>query len=843
MEQISLPIDRHLPVIIQQINPNSAAADPFILTSSPGSGKTTRLPVALLKAVQGTGSKRKIVVLVPKRIAAVSATQRICDENNWIIGESTGYEVRFENKTSAQTQLIFMTTGHFLKKILNDSFFNDVGWIIFDEFHERLLENDFLLGFCREQKILNSQLQIIVMSATLSVEPLKNYLQTSNIYHIDEQPFHLEIRYSAKSQFLECNDPFYDLLKLTTREALKATQANILIFLPGLKEINRALQWLQTDLPQRDFLVFHGQLSLDEQRAVINKLQNSQLDLKKYIVLSTNISETSLTLPHTDGVIDSGLERTAKIEKYFGFSNLMTQRISQFSAIQRAGRAARQKNGLCFRLWHKTDERSMREAVVPEVLTRPLDTIYLFHCGLLQCHPNQFEWLTPPKPADSNSAVQEILSKQLVTEKFHLSQMGEHILSIPLDLDSAFLFYFLTQEGFAELASDFFARLDDLPKKRIAVTLGEDDVDFIFNMSLSFTQKQKRQQLLGLAQKITQPMKPVRSSTADLRQSMVALHFKFLKNRLLANSGKFARSYKGRGAELDAHSAAQHEPFFMALQGFETETQSTQITYALGIKKTDFLKAAESEIVSEQLLEYDAQKESFFQKKIKRFGAMIVNEESKQAVSLHAIQEHWTSYLDQNFDVLMKDNVSYLSFIEKFRFIQKIVATHPELFTFASLDADDLAELKTLIRQHIKDFLSDFNSLKTFELMGSAEYLITNSDKLAAILKTIARLPSEFILTSGRACKIVYDDEKAPLISAKVQDFYGQKTHPKILGDRLEITCELLAPNYRPTQVTKNLPGFWKESYFEVRKELKGRYPRHDWPENPEDFKKIPKAK
>jgi ATP-dependent helicase HrpB len=181
--------------------------------------------------------------------------------------------------------------------------------------------------------------------------------------------------------------------------------------------------------------------------------------------------------------------------------------------------------------------------------------------------------------------------------------------------------------------------------------------------------------------------------------------------------------------------------------------------------------------------------------------------------------------------------------LEKFHFIGKQQLSHPGLFEFAVLETNDLADLKNLIRQHIKEFLTDFNSLKSFDIMPVIPYLETANEKLSEALISIRALPDTFILASGRVCQINYVDEKAPLISAKVQEFYGQKIHPGLLNDRLSITCELLAPNYRPTQVTKNLVRFWQESYFEVRKELKGRYPKHDWPENPQDFKKGPKPK
>lgn len=838
MAQMTLPIDRHLPEIIKGINPENLASPAMILTSSPGSGKTTRLPVALLKAVKSTGSFKKIVVLVPKRIAAVSAAQRICDENSWFLGDQAGFEVRFENKTSPQTQLIFMTTGLFLKKILSGNFIDQVGWIIFDEFHERLLENDFLLGYCRERKILNGDLQIIVMSATLSVDALKPYLETESVYQINEKPFKLEIRYSSKPQFLQCNDAFYEHLKLTTREALKVTTANLLIFLPGQREIHRATQLLRNDVSNTEILIFHGQLSLDEQKNVIQLLQNSVKNKKKYIILSTNICETSLTLPNTDGVIDCGLERNSNIEKNFGFSNLTTQRISQFSATQRAGRAARQKDGVCFRLWHKTDERSMRESVTPEILNRPLDKIFLFHCGLLKTDPRRFEWLTSPQDKDGQLAVSELQNKKLITPTFELSELGWKILSIPLEIDSAFLFYYLCENGFNDFACDYFCHSDDLPKKRSQLVVGEDDIDFIFNLPLSLTQKQKRRQLQEIAGK-----SKMQKNRHDFRDALTSLHFKFFKNRFFSGQQKYRRSYSGRGAELDLNSGAHKDPFFIALQGYESESHSTQITYALGLKKSDFQKWAESELVEETRLEFDSEKQTFYKRKLKLFGSIIVNDEGKQAVSLHEIQDHWESFLDQNFDLLMKDNQTYKRLIEKFKFIETRQRSQPDLFEFPAIDERDMVELKNLIQQQIKGFITDFNTLKNFDVAAVFAYLQTDDLKLKQVLTVIKSLPDTFTLATGRVCPIDFNDEKAPLISAKVQDFYGQKTHPRLLDDRIDITCELLAPNFRPTQVTKNLVRFWKESYFEVRKELKGRYPKHDWPENPEEFKKQPKIK
>ena len=328
----------------------------------------------------------------------------------------------------------------------------------------------------------------------------------------------------------------------------------------------------------------------------------------------------------------------------------------------------------------------MRESVTPEILSQPLDTIYLYHCGLLQSDPLQFEWLTPPNAKDSASAISEIQNKKLVTARFHLSELGSHILSIPLDLDSAFLFHFLCVSGLSEIASDYFARGEDLPKKRQALPLGEDDIDFIFNLPLGYIQKQKRQQLLDGARKITSQSSGPQNTRQRFRETLAELHFKFLKNRVLSQQQKFSRSSTGSGALLDQNSGAQKENFFIALQGYESETLSVQITYALGIKKIDFLKWAEGKIVEDLQLEFDSDKQTFYKRKLKLFGAIVVNEESKQTVPLHEIQDHWIRFLDQNFDVLMKDNSSYQRLLEKFNFISRQQQSHPDLFEFAAFD-------------------------------------------------------------------------------------------------------------------------------------------------------------
>jgi ATP-dependent helicase HrpB len=837
----ALPIDDHLEKILDSINFKQLNSDPFILTASPGSGKTTRLPSALLQSVQKIQSFKKIIVLVPKRIAAVAAAQRICDENQWTLGTEVGFEVRFENKTQKSTQLIFMTTGHFLKKILNSSYLSEIGWIIFDEFHERLLENDFLLGFCREQKILNSNLQIIVMSATLDLEPLQMYLRTENVFEINQQSYPLAIKYSTKNQFLQCNDLFFDHLKTTLNEAVNSSRANILVFLPGLREINRAEQVLASRFANIRFVIFHGQLKLEEQKQIMSLLSESLKSGKRYVVLTTNICETSLTLPFTDAVIDCGLERVAKIEKKFGFSNLQTQRISLFSATQRAGRAARQGPGTCYRLWHRNDELSMRPAIAPEIYSRPLDQILLYSCGLLKSDPQFFEWLSPPSPVEVNATLRDLKKKKLINEKFELTSLGQRILNIPLDLESAFIFFQLAENNLSSLASELYSRLDELPRKRPSLSLGEDDIDFILNLPLSFTQRQKRTQLNESAKSI-QVLNHLETTSNELKRVLIETYFRFFKNRIIANNQKHGRSYEGIGVELDAQSAAQSSQFYIALQGFDNDNSAIKINYALGFEKSVFFKHAIDDLTIDSKLEYDFEETVFFKKNSKNFGQITVSEEPRHRVSMSEIAVDWLNYLSTNFEEIMQGNSSYQMTLEKIKFLQKIQSSQSGLFEFSKISESDILDLKNAVRDYIKIYVTDFVNLKKFDLISAIPYLETSNENLQLALKTLLALPNDFELASGRICKIDYSDEKAPIISARVQDFYGQKIHPQIYKNRIALTCQLLAPNNRPTQITKDLIRFWNESYFEIRKELKGRYPKHDWPDDPSNFKKPLRA-
>ena len=390
---IKLPIDAYLSNILKKFKENKN----LILKASLGSGKTTRLPPALIK--NGFG---KVVVLVPKRIAAVSAADRIAEENQWTLGHEVGYHVRFEPVFTAQTKLLFMTEGVFIKKAPDVDFWKDIDVLVFDEFHERSSLGDLALGLAFEKQVLENCPKIIVMSATLNSRSLESYLPENTVCEVAAPPYPLKIKYSAKPQRLICDHDFFNSVCQVTSEAWQKSQKDILVFLPGLSEMKRVQSLLSKKMGVVSVELLHGSMKLSDQKNVLAWQSHRR------IILATDVAESSLTLPGVDVVVDCGLKKNALKEAKIGFKQLGLHRISLFSAQQRAGRAARVGPGTCYRLWHESDERSMPEQIKPEILTSDLrsEILTLKSCAIENIET--FSWLDQPTEKNLKAALAQL---------------------------------------------------------------------------------------------------------------------------------------------------------------------------------------------------------------------------------------------------------------------------------------------------------------------------------------------------------------------------------------------------------------------------------------------------
>lgn len=828
-----LPIDPYLESITGKV----LGPAPVILTASPGSGKTTRLPPYLLKKIntdQKTQNKnKKIIVIVPKRLAAVAASHRIAEENNWIVSEEVGYQVRFESMVSSRTQLIFMTEGFFLKKIQDKKILEAIDFLILDEFHERSSLIDLILGIGIEQKLLSNKPQLLVMSATLNTDKLKKYFGDCEHIDIQAPPFPLHIHYSKKNQSLVCDKDFYESLKSTALEAWKKSKKDILIFLPGFREMLKAKDALAPIFPSTVFELIYGSMNLDEQKRILKK----DLTLGRRIILSTNIAESSLTLPDLDCVIDCGLEKTVHYEKKLGFSRLELQRISKFSATQRAGRAARTQEGFCFRLWHESDNLSMPDQKKPEILQSSLldEVLCLYELGI---PPEQFSWLDRPDEKNLFEATSQLEKWQLIESK-KITSKGEAVSQIPLDIDKSLLFFELCSYDFAQEASQLLAQIESIDFSRMPPAdphSQQDDLDLLLKTPLAEKQKRIFLQLRQIGQNIRlqteespekkhiQKNKKM-SISKDLRRALLLIFLKNFPHRLIQKkSSSLGISSSGRGVEFAACSSLSlknsQADYGLALAGYEKSDAVTVLQSCLGFSKEELLKHIAPLLKTTTEITYNTERSAFQKKDVQKFGNFLFKESATQNLSDVDINTHWMKFVAESPLDFLNLNHSYPRLTEKMLFLKN--KTH-EL----QIPDFDLHSLPEKLVDVLTKNISSFTDFKEADLLYYLDTLLPDS-----VVEFLKQLPHSVKLPSGKTVAINYTDPKAPLISAKIQDCMGWKITPKLL-EKIPYTIELLAPNMRPAQTTNNLENFWKTSYLDVRKDLRARYPKHHWPEDP----------
>lgn len=798
---LALPIDPHLEKIAKTLNENSN----LVLTASPGSGKTTRVPPTLLKTIK---TDKKIIVLVPKRIAAVSAANRIAEEQGFNLGQEVGYQVRFDNRTTNKTKLIFMTEGVFIKKIADEKFWQDIEVIIFDEFHERSSHIDLALGISLERQIMGQNLKLLVMSATLNADKLLTYLPDSKLIEIENRPFNLQIIKNKKGQRLICDQVFADQLIEALSQGLQKSKKDALIFLPGLGEIRYIERQLQSKFSQFEIAVLHGSIKLEEQRKILQPSKNRR------IILSTNIAESSLTIPSVDLVIDSGLEKKSITEHKIGFKRLELTRISQFSAHQRAGRAARVSDGTCYQLWHELDERSMLEQIEPQILTSDLLEETLTLATLDIKTPDQFSWVD--KPQKSFKSVQEQLQKwQLLDSNLNLTPKGKLVQHCPLDIERSLLFIELAQQGYQKEASQLLAFIETTNFDGLNQPVNLDDL-YLTDMGRKIETQLNQ---ISVAIKV--------KSSSSFKETLIQIYFQFFANKIAQKKEKNqAVSSLGRGLEMANYLVKPEVEYYLLMSGRELSSALTKCDFAIGFSVQEFEKMVQKELKTITITALDIEKRRIYKIEKKVAGYFTISESSRIYIDERKNPEIFKDFLTKHFTDLINEHDDYKNYVTKLSFLQKRINE-------IEATLEDFKYLNSFVSEVLSSVIDSVRSLEEFFSFNLFDILIFfTPDKIKTLLN---QLPSHFKLPNGKVIKIDYESEQAPKISAKLQEMFGQKTNPTILNGKIRMTIELLAPNYRPTQITSQLENFWTTSYFEIRKELKARYPKHAWPDNPSE--------
>ena len=802
----SLPIDPVLP----RLDAALEAGRNLVLVAPPGAGKTTRVPLAILDA--GWRADRKIILLEPRRLAARAAAGRLAQTLGEAVGETVGLRMRLETRISARTRIEVVTEGVFARLILDDPELSGVACVLFDEFHERSLDADLGLALALDaQSALREDLRLIAMSATIDGARVASLLgDATPVIESEGRAFPVETRYLGR-------DPSLRLEEAVARaifRALREETGSILVFLPGQAEILRVAALLaEGGLPAAvDVAPLYGALERAEQeRAVAPAPQG-----RRKIVLATAIAETSLTIEGVRVVIDSGLSRVPKFEPDLGLTRLETERASRANVEQRRGRAGRVEPGVCYRLWEEAATLALPAFATPEILAADLAglALDLAHWGVRD--PSSLAFLDPPPHAAFSEAVSLCRDLGALDDEGRLTRKGQAMRALPLEPRLSAMVVDAARVGEALHA----CRLALLLSER---GLGGADPDLAHRFerfeSDGGARARDARRLAGSWAKLcaATPDEPARLSLGAL--TALAFPDRIAKAR---GGGDFTMA-NGRAASLPPEHPLARESF-LAVAEIAGRASRAKILAAASLTLEEIDRLAGARIETRDETSFDAPSASLRRRRLRRLGAIRLAE---QNLAVEPTQ--------QNAEILARGlaglGVARLPWTKTQQQLRDRVGF---LRRAGEADWPDLSDaaLTTSAADWLAPFIIGRTSLAGME-PGDLDAALTSLLPYDLMRRLDAEAPAQFETPAGSRLALDYAAPNGPLLSARVQEFYGLSAHPTLAGGRAPVTLELLSPAHRPIQTTRDLPGFWAGSWSEVKKEMKGRYPRHPWPDDP----------
>jgi ATP-dependent helicase HrpB len=801
----ALPIDAALPKLTAAL----AARNVAVLVAPPGAGKSTRVPLVLAQEPWARG--KKIIVLEPRRLAARAAATRMAATLGEAVGATVGYRVRFGSKVSRATRIEVVTEGVFTRRVLEDPALEGVAALLFDEFHERSLDADLGLALARDvQRGLREDLRLLVMSATLDGARVAALLDDAPVIESHGRAFAVETRHVGRDARAPIERQVVDAIL----QAIRAEAGSVLAFLPGAAEIRRA----ETQLCERvadpliDVVALYGALDAQAQDRAIAPAPPG----RRKIVLATSIAETSLTIEGVRVVVDSGLSRVPRYEPDVGLTRLETVRVSGAAADQRRGRAGRTEPGVCYRLWDAPQTAALEPANRPEILAADLSGFLLDLADWGAGDPAKLDFLDPPPPPAVAEAKALLAELGAVDAQGRITPTGKRLRQLPLPPRLARMVVDAGAAGAAALAADIAVLLTERG-------LGGNDVDLAHRLdALARDRSQRAGEARAMAKRWAEmvPASLAAPGTAS-PGAILALAYpdRIAKNRgadggfLLAN---------GRGARLDAASPLARAPFLAVAEVAGSAAQGRIVLAAVvSLAEIEAGQAARIETRAETV--FDAPTASLRARRLRRLGALTLNEQPMPVVP----NEECAQRLAQGIARLGIERLPWTRALRQWRdrvaFLRRAEGDEwPDLSDAALAAADDWLIALAAGKRALADIAS--------QDLG---------DALAARLPWDLRrrleveAPTHFAAPSGSSVPIDYDAEAGPKLAIRVQELFGLDRHPTVAAGRAPLVIELLSPAHRPVQVTRDLPGFWRGSYAAVKAEMKGRYPRHPWPDDP----------
>ncbi len=813
-----LPIDSVLPQLAAAL----ASAGRAVLVAPPGAGKTTGVPLALLKA--DWAKNGKIILVEPRRLAAKAAAERMSDLSDERLGDIVGLRMRLMSRVSAKTRVEVVTEGVFARMILDDPGLTGIAAVLFDEFHERSLDADFGLALALDVAAnLRGDLRLLVMSATLDGARVARLLGDEvPLIAAQGRAFPVETVYLGRDP----NEGIEEALARAVTRALAAEPGSVLVFVPGQGEIARLTALLAERIsdPAIEIAPLYAGLDRSAQDRAIAPTPKG----RRKIVLATSIAETSLTIDGVRIVIDSGLARVPRYEPDRGLTRLETVRVSRAAADQRRGRAGRTEPGVCYRLWEEAATGALEAFAAPEILHSDLSSFLLDCTAWGARDPAQdLAFLDPPPRAALNEARSLLTALSALDAEGSLTDEGRAIRKLALPPRLARMIIDAKVAGEAELAAEVAVILTERG-------LGGDTSDLATRIErFRRDRSQRAEDSRRLVQSLLQQADAKRGRTEiDHCGSHLARAFPDRIAKARGKPGEFLLA-NGRAAQVEPHDVLARETF-LAVGEIAGRAAASRILVAAPLSLEEIEAVAGDMIVSKDELSFDPQKAQLTARRQKRLGAIVLVEQGLRAEGPDA-----ANVLAEGIARFAFDKLPWTRALQQWR--DRIVFVRTAEGDDAWPDLSDEA-----LKASIKDWLAPYLDGKT----SLAE--ISTSD-LDAALKTLlpyelqrrleAEAPTHFETPAGSSIALDYAAEGGPLLSVRVQELYGLKDHPSIAKGKVPLTLELLSPAYRPIQITKNLPGFWQGSWSSVKSEMKGRYPKHVWPDDPASASPTTRAK
>ena len=827
---ISLPIDNVLPALRQALGQRHEV----VLEAPPGAGKTTRVPLALLNEPWLAG--QRILMLEPRRLAARAAAERLASELGESVGETVGYRIRLDSKVGPRTRIEVVTEGILTRRLQEDPALDGVGLLIFDEFHERSLDADLALALSLNGRDLlrdEPPLKIMLMSATLEGERLSALLGDAPVVSSEGRMYPVDVRWGRPFQPGEFIEP---RVVDTVHQALADEPGSLLVFLPGQAEIRRVHESLQASLGGRQDILLcplHGELELSAQRAAID----APAPGVRKVVLATNIAETSLTIDGVRVVIDAGLARVPRFDPGSGMTRLDTQRISRASATQRAGRAGRLEPGVCYRLWSEAQHDQLAAYASAEILQADLAglALQLTRWGVT---PGQLSWLDQP-PAAAYAQAQDLLLRlgalkpgQLLSLTAH----GQAMAELPAHPRIAHLLLRGQALGLAEMACD------------VAALLGERDIlrgagaDLHSRLTLLSGETRASRGGQGGVQRARQLARQYRgylrgkasSAVPDPEHprwlgALLALAYPDRVAQQRRAGGAEYRLANGRAALFGEVDALMKAPWLVVADLGSRQGQREERIYLAA----EFDPALFDGVLAEQVecldvLDWDEREGVLRAERQRKFGELILAREPLTGLDDDARARAL-------LDLVRRKGLELLPWTPELRQWQARVALLRQLDLATGGDSEwpDLSDAALLagLEQWLQPYLGKVTRLSHFAQLDLSS-IVRNLLPWPLPQRLDEWAPMHLSVPSGSSIRLDYS-EHPPILAVRLQELFGLAETPRIAQGRLQVKLHLLSPARRPVQVTQDLANFWRSTYSEVKKDLKGRYPKHYWPDDP----------